>query len=225
MDSTFRADRPRGPLYIVLVARGEGSCLAAIMDADEKRSASPGERVLTQGEAVAVKLAERYVGAYNDRDLDAMLAVQDPSVTSFPAALFGHRPHTGHAGVREWWQAMVDSGMWFTVVVNEVRQLDSDRVAILGELRSENGKPLSPWGVLVRVGNGLIIESRSYLSEKALLEELGVLGEPPIASLTLGSQPQRLRHVPELPELIDSATARASGPRRLRKFVAPGGRH
>ncbi len=126
--------------------------------------------------AEAVQLAERYVGAYNDRDLDAMLAVQDEHVVSYPAAIFGHRPHTGHAGVREWWQAMVDSGLWFKVVVSEVRELESDRVAILGELQRESGELLSPWGVLVRVRNGLIIESRSYLSDKALLEDLGLLG-------------------------------------------------
>ena len=50
---------------------------------------------LTRDEAV--RLAERYVGAYNDRDLDAMLALQDESVMSYPAPLFGHRPNAGHA--------------------------------------------------------------------------------------------------------------------------------
>jgi hypothetical protein len=47
----------------------------------------------------AVRVAERYVGAYADRDLDAMLAVMDEKVVSHPAPLFGHRPHYGHAGV------------------------------------------------------------------------------------------------------------------------------
>ena len=39
--------------------------------------------------AAAVGLAERYVGAYNERDLDAMLAVQDENVVSYPAPIFG----------------------------------------------------------------------------------------------------------------------------------------
>jgi ketosteroid isomerase-like protein len=125
--------------------------------------------------AEAVRLAERYVGAYNDRDLDAMLAVQDENVLSYPAPLFGHRPHTGHAGVRAWWQAMVASDRWYEVVVNEVRQLEPNRFAILGAIHEE-GEPLSPWGVLVRVRDGLIVESRSYLSEPELLANVRLLG-------------------------------------------------
>lgn len=127
--------------------------------------------------AEAVQLAERYVGAYNDRDLDAMLALQDENVVSHPAPLFGYRPRAGHAGVREWWEAMVASGRWYHVIISEVRQLESDRLAILGEIH-ENGEPLSPWVVLVRVRNGLIFESRSYLSDKELLENLRLIGDP-----------------------------------------------
>ena len=127
--------------------------------------------------ADAVRLAERYVGAYNDRDLDAMLAVLDENVVSHPAPLFGQRRHCGHEGVREWWQVMVASGRWYEVAVREVRQLEPDRLAILGELR-DHGELLSPWGVLVRVRNGLIVESRSYLSDNDLLESLRLIGEP-----------------------------------------------
>lgn len=133
--------------------------------------------------AEAVRLAERYVGAYNDRDLEAMLALQHDDVVSYPSALFGHRPHFGHAGVRAWWEAMVVSGRWYEVVVHEVRPLDADRFAILGEIR-EYGEPLSPWGVVVRVRKGLIVESRSYLSDADLLESLRLIGEPgPLADL------------------------------------------
>src|SRR3979490_472908 len=105
--------------------------------------------------AEAVRLAQAYVAAYNDRDLEAMLALQDENVVSYPSRLFGTRRHTGHAGVRGWWEAMVASGSWYHVVVSEVRQLGPDRLAILGELRDQ-GELLSPWGVLVRVRNGLI---------------------------------------------------------------------
>ena len=72
---------------------------------------------------------------------------------------------------------MAASGRWYEVVVSEIRQLGADRVAILGEIRDRD-EVLSPWGVLVRIRNGLIIESRSYLSDKGLLDELGVLDSP-----------------------------------------------
>jgi hypothetical protein len=105
-----------------------------------------------------------------------MLAVIDENVVSYPAPLFGHRPHVGHAGVRQWWAAMIARNERYDVAVNEVRQIDSGRVAVLGELHSE-GKRLSAWAVLVRIRDGLIVESRSYLSDEKLLDDLGLVTE------------------------------------------------
>lgn len=124
-----------------------------------------------------IRVAERYVGAYQDRDLGAMLAVMDENVVSYPAPLFGHRPHVGHAGVREWWATMMARKDRYDVIVNETRQIDADRVAVLGELH-QNGRWLSAWAVVVRIRAGLIIESRSYLSDGGSLDELGRLSEP-----------------------------------------------
>jgi ketosteroid isomerase-like protein len=128
--------------------------------------------------ADAMRVAERYVEAYNARDLDTMLAVMDENIVSFPAPLFGHRPHVGHEGVRAWWAKMIASEMSLEVVVNEVRLVESDRVAVIGEVRSD-GARLSPWAVFVRIRNGLIIESRSYLSDTETLDGHGLLEEPP----------------------------------------------
>jgi ketosteroid isomerase-like protein len=123
-----------------------------------------------------IRVAERYVGAYQDRDLPAMLAVMDENVVSYPAPLFGHRPHAGHAGVRERWAAMMAGNETYDVVVSEVRRVDSSRVALLGEIHSR-GRRLSPWAVLVRIRDGLIIESRSCLSDETLLDDLGMVEE------------------------------------------------
>lgn len=137
----------------------------------------------------AVRLAERYIGAYTDRDLEAMLAVMDEAVVSYPAPLFGHRPHYGHAGVRDWWAAMLASDQRYEVVVREVRQVEADRVAVFGEIRAD-GSPLSPWAVLLQIRGGLIIESRSYLSDTGLLEELGLLQR----RLSVGQRPAGAVH-------------------------------
>lgn len=142
---------------------------------DGETSSTRRHRPVTDSEPV--RIARAYVAAYNDRDLEAMLALQDPDVVSYPSRLFGHRPHTGHAGVREWWKTMVASGRWYDVAVTEIRQLSPDRVAALGEIR-DHGERLSPWGVVVRIRDGLIVESHSYLSDKELLDELGVLEAP-----------------------------------------------
>ena len=128
---------------------------------------------LTQDEAV--RLASAYVGAYNDRDLDAMLALMDDRIVSYPARLFGRRQDVGYGGVRAWWQAMVERDQWYRVVVRGVRVVGDDRVAAVGDIH-ENGEPVSSWGVVFRVRDGLIVESRSYLSDEDLLDELGLLG-------------------------------------------------
>jgi ketosteroid isomerase-like protein len=70
---------------------------------------------------------------------------------------------------------MVERDQWFQVVVRDVRVVGEDRVAALGQIH-ENGEPISSWGVVFRVRDGLIVESRSYLSDEELLEELGLLG-------------------------------------------------
>lgn len=125
--------------------------------------------------AEAVSLAERYVGAYNDRDLEAMLAVQHPQIESYPARLAGAEPHRGHAGVRAWWDSSAAAGPGYRVEIREVRLLDGDRAAIVGEIR-DGGEPLGPWCAVIRIRDGLIVESRSYLSDDDLLEQLGLVG-------------------------------------------------
>jgi hypothetical protein len=60
-----------------------------------------------------------------------MLAVLDEKVVSYPVALFGHRPNFGHAGVRGWWAAMEASHDRYDVVVTEIRQIESDSLAVL----------------------------------------------------------------------------------------------
>ncbi len=135
---------------------------------------SSANQPLTRKQAVA--LAERYVGAYNNRDLEAMLAVLDANVVSHPSRLAGAHRHEGHAGVRAWWEAMVANGQWYTVVIHEIRQPSADQVVILGEIH-DRGERISPWCVVARVRDGLIVESHSYLSESELLDQLGLIRE------------------------------------------------
>lgn len=72
---------------------------------------------------------------------------------------------------------MAASERWYEVAVGGIRQIGPDRVAILGEIR-DRGERLVPWGVVVRVRDGLIIEPHSYLSDEELLGNLGLLGAP-----------------------------------------------
>jgi hypothetical protein len=82
---------------------------------DTSNAAARADAPLTRAEAV--RLAQGYVAAYNNRDLDAMLALQDENIVSYPSRLFGHQPSPGHAGVRAWWASMVAAGRWYHVVI------------------------------------------------------------------------------------------------------------
>jgi hypothetical protein len=65
---------------------------------------------------------------------------------------------------------MTASSRRFDIVVREIRQLESDRVAVLGALHSsESGRRLGPWTVILRVRNGRIVDSRSYLTDDEVL--------------------------------------------------------
>ncbi len=138
---------------------------------ETKRRTSSGV-ALTHAEAV--RIGQGYVDAYNARDLDAMLCLQDEQIESFPSRLFENRGHHGHAGVRAWWREMEASGRWYEVRTTEVRLLGPDRAAVLGAIWDQ-GELVSPWGVIFRVRDGLIVESHSYLSDEDLLAELDLL--------------------------------------------------
>jgi ketosteroid isomerase-like protein len=124
------------------------------------------------------RVAGRFVDAYTDRDIDAMLAVMSDDVVSYPLPLFGFGPYRGHAGVREWWAAMEGAGAQYEVAVRQVRQLGPELVAVFGGLHSSTtGKVLGPWACLVRVRNALITETHFYLSDEDTLHELGLLAQ------------------------------------------------
>ena len=72
---------------------------------------------------------------------------------------------------------MIASGRSYAVILSEIRQLETDRLEILGWIH-ENDEPISPWGVVVRIDHGLIAESHSYPSDTELLESLQVITEP-----------------------------------------------
>jgi ketosteroid isomerase-like protein len=123
----------------------------------------------------AERIGRAYVAAYNERDLDAMLAVLDPDVIAHPSPLFERRPaNIGHDGVRVWWQTMIDAGRWYEVVISRIRAAADGQWAIVGEIQ-QDGESQSPWLLIFRLRNGLICESRSYLSDEAVVVELGRL--------------------------------------------------
>jgi ketosteroid isomerase-like protein len=135
------------------------------------------QAALTETGGDPQRLGHAYVAAYNARDLDAMLAVLDPDVVAYPSPLFERRPaNLGHDGVRVWWQTMVEAGRWYEVVVRHVRPASDGQWAIVGDIH-QDGDAVSPWLLVFRIRDGLISESRSYLSDEHVVAELGRLSD------------------------------------------------
>ena len=76
-----------------------------------------------------VELAYRAYDAVNRRDLDGFLALMDDEVkaVSFLVAMEGE--YQGHAGIRRWWQNLLDVFPDFNVEVVEVRNATTEEIA------------------------------------------------------------------------------------------------
>jgi ketosteroid isomerase-like protein len=70
-----------------------------------------------------VQLTRGAFQAFDDRDLDALLAVLDDDVEAFPILAGMDGGYRGHEGIRRWWQDLLDASPDFTVEIVEVRDL------------------------------------------------------------------------------------------------------
>jgi len=128
------------------------------------------------GEAKTVEdLIRGFVAAFNRREAEAMIAFADPRIVAYPAKVSRtSRSYAGHQGLRHWVQDVVANDRGQRIAAREVRKLEAQRWAVLGELTID-AVPLSPFASLFAVAHGLITEAHEYLSEESLLRELDYL--------------------------------------------------
>ena len=72
-----------------------------------------------------VELFRRSVDAFNQRDLDAYLALMDDDVEVVPrmSAIEGESGYRGHDGVRRWWSSLLDVFPDYSMELVDVRDL------------------------------------------------------------------------------------------------------
>jgi ketosteroid isomerase-like protein len=77
------------------------------------------------------ELLHRAYEAFNRRDLDALLALCDPSVEfiSYLVQVEGGDPYRGHDGVRSWWERLLAVYPDFGAEIEEVRDLGDLTIA------------------------------------------------------------------------------------------------
>ncbi len=128
------------------------------------------------GEAHSVtELLRAFHDAFNRRDAEAMVALADPGVVAYPAAVSrAGRRYAGHAGLRHWIRDMAAVDRGHTVTAREVRRLAEERWAVLGEVIIDDA-PVSPFASFAYVRRGLVSEVREFLSDEAILREIAYL--------------------------------------------------
>jgi ketosteroid isomerase-like protein len=117
--------------------------------------------------------------AFNRRDLDAFLALNDPGVefTPYERAIEGLGPYHGHEGVRAWWEESLEILPNLRVELIEVRDL-GDMTLVHGRLRGEGAGSGASfertyWG-LFRWRDGRTTWWHAFESEARALEAAGL---------------------------------------------------
>ena len=126
-----------------------------------------------------VELTRRAFQAFNDRDLDALLAGLHDEVEAYPRLAAVEGGYRGHDGIRRWWAQLLGTFPDFHVEVLEVRDLgESVLLALrLSGRGAESDTPLDAavWHVN-HFQDGQVIRWSVYTSESDALEAVGLRG-------------------------------------------------
>ena len=120
-----------------------------------------------------VELTSRAFQAFNERDIDAVLAGLHDEVEAFPRLAAVEGGYSGHDGVRRWWAELLGAFPDFQVEVLEVRDLGDFIVAAL-QLRGRGSGSDTPVDATVwhvnQFRDGEVIRWRVYTNESEALK-------------------------------------------------------
>ncbi|MGZ5320893.1 MAG: nuclear transport factor 2 family protein [Solirubrobacterales bacterium] len=125
-----------------------------------------------------VELTRRAFQAFNDRDLDAVLACLHDEVEAFPRLAAVEGGYRGHDGVRRWWAQLLRTFPDFHVEILEVRDLGGFMVVAALRLRGHGAESDTPIDAAVwhvnQFRDGKVIRWRVYTSESEALKAAGL---------------------------------------------------
>jgi ketosteroid isomerase-like protein len=121
-----------------------------------------------------VRIVHRWLVAYNQRDLGELLVLADPDIVVRPLRWVARREYRGHDGVREWIADVEAEPDSREVDTHAIGQLSDGRIIVEGMLQDAE----SSFTSIYEVRDGRIAALHGYLSQRRLLEEIGVLPAP-----------------------------------------------
>ena len=120
-----------------------------------------------------LELTRRAVQAFEDRDLDALLAVLDEEVQAFPILAGMEGGYHGHEGIRRWWDHLLGTFPDFRAEVVELSDIGESTIAVMRTrghgAGSDTPVETTVWQVL-RFRDGKCIRWRAYTSEREALD-------------------------------------------------------
>ena len=119
-------------------------------------------------------VALRFAEALNERDTDALVALATDDVASDPLQISVSGRYVGHDGIRRWMRELTTHDPGHRVRIERVAATAPDRAAVFGTLVMD-GRPVSPYTLVVMVRDGKVAATRSYLTDEETLTTLGLL--------------------------------------------------
>ena len=126
-----------------------------------------------------VELFHQAYDAVNRRDLDAFLGLMGADVEAVPILSGMEGEYHGHAGIRRWWENLLDVFPDFTTEAGEVRDLGDVTLASLRVYGhgADSDAPLdAPQWLAARWRHGKCVRWGSYGTEGDALEAVGLRG-------------------------------------------------
>jgi ketosteroid isomerase-like protein len=121
-------------------------------------------------------VVERWVDAFNARDLDGMLACLAVQVEFHPLRLGGLSGcYHGHDGVREWFMNLRRSRQDHPIVLHTTRDVGSGLILATGCLHVHGEADVGSFCAMNRIAAGLITAAHHYLSDVQMIERLGLI--------------------------------------------------
>jgi ketosteroid isomerase-like protein len=117
------------------------------------------------------ELGYEFLEALERHDADALVAVAHPEIEFRPTSLRGRERFRGHDALRH---RAVRATSSHSARVISGRALDDERFVVMFEIYLDCDFVQSA-ALIGRVKDGLIISARAYLTDEALLEQLGLL--------------------------------------------------
>jgi ketosteroid isomerase-like protein len=124
-----------------------------------------------------LELTRRAVQAFEDRDLDALLAVLDEEVEAFPILAGMDGGYHGHDGIRRWWDDLLGTFPDFRAELVELRDHGDSIIAVMRTrghgAGSDTPVDTTVWQV-TRFRDGKCIRWCAYTSEREALDAIAL---------------------------------------------------